>query len=369
MHELHETLVQEIQTGGAEGPQGPQGPPGPPGSPGPAGAPGATTIAGITGLQTALDNAYNMAKEYGIGGPAKQLTPGYDLNTLEESGLYMVMEPLNYPPGAGTGHWTFILNIVHNAQYKKQLSFPFSNLGQVDNITHRSQNQGNWYKWKPLGSTAELLDKERWDKVIYVDPINGSISDGDGTQAKPFKNVYNVMGSGLVKPIRFGKLTIQVAAGGEAHFDGLLVDGFKFLGGEVIIDAPGHTMWGLDLRDQKAAITFRGIRFTSYLRITNCTDVTFENCIFDFEGNNYSQGLFRVEFSNVSVYSGQVNKPAASCFWVMDGQLSIMYTTFVSGSHIGYFNAYCGGLIFLDSIQYNGAMGSDTKYGGGQVFR
>ena len=175
-NDLEPELQQEIQTGGAEGPMGPpgpqgipgnDGPPGPPGENGADGLPGATTIEGITGLQTQLDRAYNMAKEFGIGSAALQLPEGYDLNDLDATGFYMGIGLINASIPAD--QWAFYIHIKHAEGYKVQIEIPFSHIQSLYTENRRHKHADEWLEWRPTGSSG---GGEIWELISTVDVRN-----------------------------------------------------------------------------------------------------------------------------------------------------------------------------------------------------
>lgn len=96
-------------------------------------------------LDNSLDNriatkATVEFKKFGLGGACKLVSTG-DLNTCcgQATGFYMG-ELLTNAPNTG---WWFIIHIVHNESYIKQIAHSFTD----DQIRIRSKQNGTWSNW------------------------------------------------------------------------------------------------------------------------------------------------------------------------------------------------------------------------------
>jgi len=94
-------------------------------------------------VKDAKEAAIQFAKDYGLGGPARQVTGNW--NDHKASGLYMGNGLINEPPG---GHaWKFITVMQHNENYVVQSAVDFDN---TEKYTRALQN-GVWSQWKNDG--------------------------------------------------------------------------------------------------------------------------------------------------------------------------------------------------------------------------
>lgn len=99
----------------------------------------------IENLDNGLDNRISTKaiaefKKFGLGGTCK-LVSGADLNTCcgQATGFYMG-ENLTNSPNTG---WWFIIHLVHNELYIKQIAFSFSD----HQIRIRNKQNGTWTEW------------------------------------------------------------------------------------------------------------------------------------------------------------------------------------------------------------------------------
>lgn len=94
-------------------------------------------------VKDAKEAAIQFAKDYGLGGPARQVTGNW--NDHKASGLYMGNGLINEPPG---GHaWKFVTVMQHNDSYVVQSAVDFDN---TEKYTRSLQN-GVWSQWKNDG--------------------------------------------------------------------------------------------------------------------------------------------------------------------------------------------------------------------------
>lgn len=84
-----------------------------------------------------------VSKFTGIGGIAKQVTGDWNTACSTLSGLYMGNNMSHAPSSSA---WYFVLHIVHNAKYQRQLAFDFFSL----NIYTRRMDNGTWGTWEQV---------------------------------------------------------------------------------------------------------------------------------------------------------------------------------------------------------------------------
>lgn len=92
-----------------------------------------------------VNNEDIVSKFTGIGGIAKDVTAAGDWNTACStlSGIYMGNNMANAPANSA---WYFVLHMVHNAKYQRQVAFDFFSL----NIFTRRMDNGTWGAWEQV---------------------------------------------------------------------------------------------------------------------------------------------------------------------------------------------------------------------------
>lgn len=90
-----------------------------------------------------IDGEDVMSKFTGIGGVAKQVSGDWDTACQTLSGLYMGNNMSNAPSSSA---WYFVLHIVHNDKYQRQLAFDFFSLS----IYTRRMDNGSWGSWEQV---------------------------------------------------------------------------------------------------------------------------------------------------------------------------------------------------------------------------
>lgn len=103
----------------------------------------------ITNINKAITDMMN---EYGIGGPAKQLPAGYDLNNIRATGVYMGTGLLN--ANIAADQWAFYIHLEHNERYALQIELPLANADLKDKIAKRHLFATEWQPWAPFGGAA-----------------------------------------------------------------------------------------------------------------------------------------------------------------------------------------------------------------------
>jgi hypothetical protein len=69
------------------------------------------------------------------------------------SGFYMGNGLSNSPAGTTVGGWWWIIHIVHNDKYQRQIAYSFLN---NDEIYTRIMNNGTWNSWTPVGEAYSI---------------------------------------------------------------------------------------------------------------------------------------------------------------------------------------------------------------------
>lgn len=99
----------------------------------------------------------------GYGGQCEQVTGDWNTACGNRTGFFMGYGLENAPTGWTTSDWWYVIQLVHNAQYKIQLAFSFS----PENIIHiRYQSGGGWSGWSDIttggsggsGGAADLTE-------------------------------------------------------------------------------------------------------------------------------------------------------------------------------------------------------------------
>lgn len=103
-------------------------------------------------LEVEDENILNRIAGYGQG--ANQVTGDWNTACGSASGFYMGNGLDNSPTGSTVDGWWWVIHLVHNAQYQRQLAFSF-----LDNreMYTRIQNNGTWNSWTSLGSNEWKL--------------------------------------------------------------------------------------------------------------------------------------------------------------------------------------------------------------------
>lgn len=91
-----------------------------------------------------LQNNCLTAGSYGLGSQCKNV--GGDLNTAcgNKTGFYRGMGLTNKPNNSG--EWIYIIHLVHDGTYKKQIAFDFFS----NAVWIRTQTNGNWGEWQTI---------------------------------------------------------------------------------------------------------------------------------------------------------------------------------------------------------------------------
>lgn len=142
----------------------------------------------------------------GYGQVANQVEGDWNTACGTASGFYMGNGLSNSPTGSTVAGWWWVIHLVHNDKYQRQLAFSFLNNSQMFT---RIMNNGTWNNWALIGqeySTNEVLTNKKWvdDKPVYRKVLNKSISLGSSSFPKSdvssdLEQVINISGQ-LTQP-------------------------------------------------------------------------------------------------------------------------------------------------------------------------
>ena len=133
----------------------------------------------------------------GYGQGANQVTGNWNTACGTASGFYMGQNLSNAPSGQTVNGWWWIIHLVHNDKYQRQIAFSF--LNNVDMYT-RIMNNGTWNSWTLVGekySTSEQVigtwtdGKPIYRKVISIGTLPGS--SGAKNTAHEISNIGNLI--------------------------------------------------------------------------------------------------------------------------------------------------------------------------------
>lgn len=108
--------------------------------------------ANATSLEVSGENI--LTRIAGYGQIANQVTGDWNTACGEASGIYMGNGLTNSPTGSTVAGWWWVIHLVHNATYQRQIAFSFLNNGEVYT---RIMNNGTWNSWTPLNNNGTVL--------------------------------------------------------------------------------------------------------------------------------------------------------------------------------------------------------------------
>ena len=132
----------------------------------------------------------------GYGQIANQVTGDWNTACGTASGIYMGENLTNSPTGSTVSGWWWVIHIVHNANYQRQIAYSFLNNSQVFT---RIKNNGTWNNWELINgeeySTNEIkIGKWIDNKPLYrkvIETTNAQCST-QGTLAEKSVNVSSL---------------------------------------------------------------------------------------------------------------------------------------------------------------------------------
>ena len=83
----------------------------------------------------------------GLGGSCKNVSGDWNTACGNRTGFYRGSGLKNAPPNIITvAGWVYMIHLVHDSSYKRQLAFSFSN--NAPTVYMRSQENGTWSEWR-----------------------------------------------------------------------------------------------------------------------------------------------------------------------------------------------------------------------------
>lgn len=138
-----------------------------------------------------------LARILGYGQVAHVVDGDWDDACGDATGFYMGNGLTNSPPGTSVAGWWWVIHIVHNSTYQRQIAFSFLNNSEVYT---RMQNNGTWNNWVLINgeqySTSEEVIGEWIDgKPLYRKTIStGTLPNGGGMNVPHnISNIDNVV--------------------------------------------------------------------------------------------------------------------------------------------------------------------------------
>lgn len=101
----------------------------------------------------------------GYGQETQVVTGDWDTACGTASGFYMGNGLTNSPTGATVDNWWWIIHLVHNNEYQRQIAFSFLNNSQ---IFTRIQNNGTWNNWELVGSSDKYSTNETQTNKVWI---------------------------------------------------------------------------------------------------------------------------------------------------------------------------------------------------------
>lgn len=117
----------------------------------------------------------------GYGQVANQVTGDWNTACGTASGFYMGNGLTNSPAGTTVDGWWWVIHLVHNDKYQRQIAFSFLNNSE---IYTRIQNNGTWNSWTLAGSNEPT--------VLYDNSsgTNGTVNLSDSSANYRYIEVY-----------------------------------------------------------------------------------------------------------------------------------------------------------------------------------
>ena len=114
-----------------------------------------------------VDGENILTRIAGYGQEAKVVTGNWNTACGTASGFYMGNGLSNSPAGTTVDKWWWIIHLVHNNKYQRQIALSFLNNNE---IYTRIQNNGTWNSWTPLGKVY-ATNEARVGKWVDGKPI------------------------------------------------------------------------------------------------------------------------------------------------------------------------------------------------------
>lgn len=133
-------------------------------------------------LEVSGENILTRIAGYGQG--ANQVTGDWNSACGTASGFYMGENLSHSPSGTTVSGWWWVIHLVHNENYQRQIAFSFLNNSE---IYTRIMNNGTWNNWTQVGEAQLYSTNEsvvgKWvdNKPVYKKTITTSGSTGTNT--------------------------------------------------------------------------------------------------------------------------------------------------------------------------------------------
>ena len=101
-----------------------------------------------------VDGENILTRIAGYGQEANVVTGNWNTACGTASGFYMGNGLSNSPAGATVDNWWWVIHLVHNDKYQRQIALSFLNNGD---IYTRIMNNGTWNSWLSVNSGPEVL--------------------------------------------------------------------------------------------------------------------------------------------------------------------------------------------------------------------
>lgn len=151
-----------------------------------------------------VDGENILTRIAGYGQGANQVTGDWNTACGTASGFYMGNGLTNSPAGTTVDGWWWVIHLVHNATYQRQIAFSFLNNSQ---IFTRIQNNGTWNNWTIVGgehSTNETMignwidNKPIYRKVIRFSVVPNNVNENT-FNIPNYDNIWVNMGKSFIK--------------------------------------------------------------------------------------------------------------------------------------------------------------------------
>jgi len=176
-------------------------------------------------LEVSGENILTRIAGYGQG--ANQVTGDWDTACGTASGFYMGNGLTHSPAGATVDNWWWVIHLVHNEEYQRQIAFSFLNNGE---IYTRIMNNGTWNSWALLGNQYSANEtrvgtwingKPIYRKVLTANSLANNmmleINHGISNIAKIIKvtfSWYDTMDKKWFEGIRWDNASISIRLAG-----------------------------------------------------------------------------------------------------------------------------------------------------------
>lgn len=139
-----------------------------------------------------VDGENILTRIAGYGQGANQVTGDWNTACGTASGFYMGNGLSNSPAGATVDGWWWIIHLVHNSEYQRQIAFSFLNNGEVYT---RIMNNGTWSAWTTTGSNYIQKPTILYDNY---NGTNGTVTLSDNQDNYSYLEIYFRTNDGIL---------------------------------------------------------------------------------------------------------------------------------------------------------------------------